>query len=70
MKKYNVKVDFCSENALASVARFDEEAVIEMDSICDDGHEMYTVVTRYDIDSLLDNAAGVIEYGIEWNNDR
>lgn len=62
MNKYTVVCDFRSEGALSAVRRFDEDAVIEMDSVREDGHEEYTVETEWNIDQVLDNCAGVISY--------
>lgn len=65
MRKYTVVCDFRSEGALTAVNRFDDEAVVEMDSINSDGHEVYIVETEYNIDSVLDDSAGVISYESE-----
>ena len=62
INKYTVVCDFRSEGALAAVRRLDEDAVIEMDGVREDGHEEYTVETEWNIDQVLDNCAGVISY--------
>ena len=62
MNTYTVTVK-PNSNAFAAILRFDHEAVIELED-SNETAETYTIASDYALDSLLDNAPGLVE----WDN--
>ena len=49
-------------DSFAWLHRIDEEAVVEFVSFDADGNELYTITTEADIDTMLNESYGVLEY--------
>ena len=64
MNRYSVSINPAHEAQLQSVISLDSEAVIELADTAADGSEIWHVITRYDIDRILDAQPGIISYEV------
>ena len=62
MNSYKVLVQKETELSLTPVRLYDNEAEIVFDDFDEDGNEVYDVDVNGDIDTILDQCAGVISY--------